>query len=295
MKSKILNYAFKPGLPQEFEIIEMDQLYKEFSETLTKPHRTGFYHILWFQNGNPVHLVDFNPVQVQPDTVIFLNKDTVHKFDDQGKFNGKVILFTENFFIRTEADLKYLRSNVLFNDLFTVSRIYLKDVKQMFEQTIKLIEAELSNPGSLLQSEIIKNLLHTLLLLSERERKGQNLIDEKRGADLDYVILFKDQVEQNYKKLKTVSSYAENLSVTERRLNTATSKVLGKSPKQLIDDRVMLEAKRLLAHTSNNVKEIGFDLGFEEPTNFIKYFKKHHDVTPVEFRESFNSHSKIIL
>ena len=60
------------------------------------------------------------------------------------------------------------------------------------------------------------------------------------------------------------------------------------SAKELIDERVVLEAKRMLVHTSNSIKEIGFDLGFDEPTNFIKYFRKHEEKTPIEFRKSFH-------
>ncbi len=102
-------------------------------------------------------------------------------------------------------------------------------------------------------------------------------------------MLFKDLLEKNYRKLKQVSNYAKKISVTEKRLNQATSKILDKSPKQMIDERVMLEAKRLLAHTTESVKEIGFNLGFDVPTNFIKYFRKHSNSTPVEFREQFAS------
>ena len=71
-------------------------------------------------------------------------------------------------------------------------------------------------------------------------------------------------------------------------MNQATSKVLGKSPKELIDDRILLEAKRLLVHGNKSIKEIGFELGFEEPTNFIKYFRKHIGKTPMEFREGYS-------
>ena len=66
-----------------------------------------------------------------------------------------------------------------------------------------------------------------------------------------------------------------------------SSKILGSTPKKIIDDRIMLEAKRLLAHSSESVKEISYSLGFDEPTNFVKYFRKHHLSTPIEFRESF--------
>jgi len=75
------------------------------------------------------------------------------------------------------------------------------------------------------------------------------------------------------------------MNVSEKKLTNATKKIAGRTPKELIDDRVMLEAKRLLTHTNHSIKEIGYELGFEEPTNFIKFFKKHAAKTPIEFRE----------
>jgi AraC family transcriptional activator of pobA len=287
LTTNIKKYRFKPGLPQEFEIVGIAELFKEFEDTLTTPHRAGFYHILWFQKGSPTHLVDFNPVKVQPNTILFLNKDTVQRFDTKGNFDGKAILFTDSFFCKSEADTKFLRSSILFNDFFSVSQLQLQKSSTLFADLFQQMETELTNPKDNYQADILQNLLHNLLLNSERERRKQNFTEVKKGADLDYVMLFKDILENQFRKQKLVSSFADQLRVTEKRLNQATSKVLGKSPKQMIDERIMLEAKRLLAHTNESVKEIGFELGFDEPTNFIKYFRKHHNSTPVEFRESF--------
>ena len=287
MKSDIKKYSFKQGLPQEFELVGIGQLYNNHSDSLTTPHRAGFYHILWFQKGSPTHLVDFNPVKIKPNTILFLNKDTVQRFDKKGGFDGKAILFTDSFFCKTEADIKYLRSSILFNDLFSVSHIQISKTASLFAQLFQLMETELENEKDILQSDILKNLLHNFLLLSERERRKQNFTEIKKNADLDYVMLFKNLLESNYRKLKQVSNYAKKISITAKRLNQATSKILGKSPKQMIDERVMLEAKRLLAHTNESVKEIGYNLGFDEPTNFIKYFRKHSNSTPIEFREQF--------
>ncbi|MFD2035212.1 AraC family transcriptional regulator [Belliella marina] len=289
MMSDIKKYTFKQGLPQEFELLGIGQLYNDHSDTLTTAHRTGFYHILWFQKGDPTHLVDFNPVKIKPNTMLFLNKDTVQRFDKNGGFDGKAILFTDNFFCKTEADTKYLRSSILFNDLLSVSQIHVSKTASLFADLFKLMEKELENEKDISQSDILKNLLHTILLLSERERRKQDFTEIKKGADLDYVMLFKDLLESNYRELKQVSKYAKKMSITEKRLNQATSKVLDKSPKQMIDERIMLEAKRLLVHTNDSVKEIGFGLGFDEPTNFIKYFRKHSLSTPVEFRAQFAS------
>ena len=289
MTTNIKKYTFKPGLPQEFEVVDIGQLYKAYANELTTPHRTGFYHILWFQKGNPTHLVDFNPVKVKPNTILFLNKDTVQRFDTEGNFDGKAILFTDSFFCKTEADTKFLRSSILFNDLFSVSQLQLQKSSTLFADLFQQMETELANAKDNYQSDILQNLLHNFLLHSDRERRKQDFTEIKKGADLDYVMLFKDLLEQNYRKLKQVSNYAKKISLTEKRLNQATSRILDKSPKQMIDERVMLEAKRLLAHTNESVKEIGFDLGFDEPTNFIKFFRKHLNSTPVEFREQFAS------
>ena len=80
--------------------------------------------------------------------------------------------------------------------------------------------------------------------------------------------------------------YCEKLFVTEKRLNKATTQILGKTPKQMIDERLLLEAKRLLVHETHTIKEIAYELGFDEPTNFIKYFRKHTQKSPTEFREN---------
>lgn len=289
MKSYIKKYTFKQGLPQEFELLDIRQLLDNHPNALTTTHRTGFYHILWYKKGSPTHLVDFNPVKVKPNTILFLNKDTVQRFDNKGDFDGKAILFTDSFFCKSEEDTKFLRSSILFNDLFSVSQIQLDKTDSLFADLFQLIETELVNEKDISQSDILKNLLHNLLLLSEREKRNQGFTKIKKGADFDYVLLFKDLLEINYRKLKQVSNYAKLMSVTEKRLGQATTKVLDKSPKQMIDERVMLEAKRLLAHSNESVKEIGFDLGFEEPTNFIKFFRKHSNSTPVEFRAQFAS------
>ena len=289
MTEPIITYDFKEGLPIEFEIVSISNLYRQSKGILTSPHRTAFYHIIWFQKGSPIHLVDFKSIKVEPNTILFLNKDTVQIFDPTGEFEAKAVLFTNNFFGKTQADVKFLRSTILFNDLMGVSRISLEGATSVFATIFSLMEGELDGTPDALRSDILRNHLHNFLLLAERERRKGDFVEIKKGADLDYTLLFKELVEAQYKHNKQVSHYASQLSVTEKRLNGATSKILGKTPKALIDERVILEAKRLLAHSSENIKEVAYALGFQEPTNFIKYFRKHSGNTPVEFREKFVS------
>ena len=192
MKADIIKYDFKTGLPQEFEIVDIAELYKKFKDTLTTTHRTGFYHIIWFQRGSPTHFVDFDPIKIRPNTLLFLNKDTVQRFDNETKFGGKAILFTDSFFCKTETDTKFLRNSILFNDLFSVSQIQVQKQSNLFTCLLQLMTDELHNSKDNSQAHILQNLLHNFLLYSERERRKQNFTEIKKGADLDYVMLFKD-------------------------------------------------------------------------------------------------------
>ncbi len=286
MNQKIKHYDFKKGLALEFEIIDLSKAHSNHPKILTTAHRTGFYHIFWFTHGHFTHLVDFKPIEIVPNTLLFLNKDTVQRFSETGGFEGKAILFTDNFFCKTEPDTKFLKSTYLFSNLLPVFKMQVSGDDSPFSVLFKQMEHELLMDNDQQHGNVLKNYLHNLLLLAERENNGKNLLAVKQGIDLDYVLAFKTELEIKFKLEKSVGYFANRLGITEKRLNLATSKILGKSPKGIIDERVMLEAKRLLAYTNDSVKQIGFELGFEEPTNFIKFFRKHALTTPVEFRDN---------
>jgi AraC family transcriptional regulator, transcriptional activator of pobA len=285
MITDIKKYDFNPGLPHEFEIVDLAHIYRNPEKLYGSPHRTNFYAILWFTKGKITHLVDFEPVEVLDDTLLFLRKDVVHSFDAKNEFEGYAILFTDNFFCKTDHDIKFLRSTVLYNDLFSVSKIQISKTDNEFSETLRSMQSELQNKNDRFQSDILRNNLYNFLLFSERKRRGKDFTEIKKSADLDYVMLFRDVLEAHYKGHRQVTFYASQLIITEKRLNQATAKVLGKTPKQIIGDRIVLEAKRLLVYTTESVKEIGFRLGFDEPTYFIQFFKKHSSSTPLEFRE----------
>lgn len=289
MTVKIESYDFKKGLSQEFELLNFSQIYAKSSEIIIKPHRLKFYGILWFQKGKPTHLVDYNPIKIKPDTLIFINKNSVQQFDQNSNFNGKAILFTDNFFCKTNEDIKFLRNNILFNDLLSISQINISDSKPVFTALFEQLENELKKHNDAYQYDIIRNLLKNLLLYSERERQKQDFVELKKDKNFDLALMFKDLLDQYYISHKNVRFYFLHMNLSAKRLNQATTKIFGKTPKKLIDERVLLASKQLLTHTNNSIKEITFSLGFQEPTNFTKYFKKHTGKTPVEFRADFTS------
>ncbi|AIM60401.1 AraC family transcriptional regulator [Cellulophaga lytica] len=283
--SVIQKHGFKEGLPQEFELVNLADLYNNFFDDLIVPHRADFYQIIWFKKGNPKHMVDFNPIDIKPNSILFVDKNSVQCFDADVAVEGVVLLFTDNFFCKTDEDTKFLRSNMLFNDLYSISTIQVHKLTSIYTGLFQFIEEELRASIDNYQSDILRNYLQNILLLSERERQNQHSKKINKGPDIDCVIKFRDLLDKTFIEQKSVSKYADQLNVTQKRLNAATLKVMDITPKQMIDARVILEAKRLLVHTEDSVKEIGYRIGFEEPTNFVKYFKKHQGFTPTEFRK----------
>jgi AraC-like DNA-binding protein len=140
---------------------------------------------------------------------------------------------------------------------------------------------------STLDSELLQNLLHAFLLSAEKSLPVGKLQKEKNSEKLNQLLLFRKYIEESYTKMRRVKEYCKNRGLSEKQLSRLVRQLTDKSPKQLMDERLILEAKRLLSHSGMSVKEISFSLGFEEPTNFNKYFKKHEKITPLQFRSKF--------
>ncbi|MCS3800021.1 helix-turn-helix domain-containing protein [Niastella sp. OAS944] len=284
----ITSYNFKSGFKHELEVLSLAALYASHRQTVTHPHRANFYHIFWFANGPHTHFVDFNPITIKKNSLLFVNKEQVQSFDQRGNVDGKLILFTDRFFAKSTDDHRFLNNSILFNDFMEPAVINLNKKTDELTAYFQQIEKEFVNTDDAGHYDLLRNSLHNFLMQAERQRRQSGFKEIKKGADLDYLTLFKELVGQHFKEYKSVNHYARQINVSEKRLGQATLKTIGKTPKQVIDDRIVLEAKRLLTHTSQSIKQIGYYLGFEEPTNFIKYFRKHEGVTPIEFREMTN-------
>jgi AraC family transcriptional activator of pobA len=288
MADEIKKLKFKLNADLEVEVVSLNILTKVEKDHLVTPHRTNFYHIFLFGNCQPTHLVDFEPINIEPYTLLFIDKDRVHQFDQLLNYEGQVLIFTDDFFCTSENDTRFLRSSILFNDLAGKSTLKLKTNDfQKFTTICKNITEELSLPADNSKHMLLKNLLQNFLLFADREKRKQGFTEIKKGADLDYTLLFRDLLESNYTKFKSVNDYAKLICISEKRLGQAATKVLGKSPKEIINDRILLEAKRLLVHTHLSIKTIGQELGFGDPAYFVRYFKKNTKTTPVGFREIY--------
>ncbi len=274
---------FKQGGPLQVEVIDLASLSSNHRQIITQPHRADFYHVFWFQECSPIHVVDFMKIKTVPNSLLFVNKESVHTFDDT-PYKGKVVIFTDNFFCVTDRDRQFLHNSLLFNGLYPTAAIPVKRDDDFVTDAMRRMEAELKLTNDGAQSDILHNLLHNLLLSSERLWQKQKVERASKGIDFDYTVLFKDLLEVHFRTDKLVNAYASKMAVSEKRLNKATTQVLGKTPKEIIEERVILESKRLLTYTNLSVKEIAVAMGFDEPTYFIRFFRKQTGGTPLEFR-----------
>ncbi len=282
-------YKFKSSLSREIEIVDLADQYRKARAVITQPHRAEFYHIIWFQEGTSTHLVDFTQVHIAPNTLLFLDKDVVHAFSNTVAATGVVILFTEPFFYQSDLDFKYLKNNALFRDSAALVQLDADAPTQVLTTLMEMIQDEYRKPQDQFQKQILQNYLHNFLMLNERIHLTNEAGTFNTGIDWDYLIAFKRLLNEHFSVEKQVAFYAKKLNISEKRLSLASKKIIGKTPKELIIERVLLESKRLLVNTNITIKEIAFELGFDEPGNFNKYFKKYTAKTPLEFRDSILS------
>ena len=134
------------------------------------------------------------------------------------------------------------------------------------------------------KEEILRLLLKLFLL--KAERKKRTLIREEKNSEWFIKFgVFRNELEQHFSESRNAKKYARIMNISYKHLNEICRSVTGKTAKKFIDTYVILEIKRRLAISSASVKELTYQLGFDEPTNFVKYFKKHTGQSPSQFRK----------
>lgn len=285
MKPSIQRYVFKEEAKIGFEIVNLGEIYARHKALMTAPHRTDFFHILLLKGGVSKHFVDFQSIDIQPPTLLYINKDSVHAFENTEQLDGKGIVFLDSFFCSNEQDAQFLHNCTCFNNFSAISRLNYSEECQGLKDIFALMYDAFQKPAGQYHAVYLRNLLHNFLILSERILRQQSDFEVLPvGADMDYTSAFRNLLNMHFASQKNVGFYAALLNITENRLYHATQHILGKSPKQIINERILLEARRLLVNSAKAVKEISFELGFGEPTNFNQFFKKNAGITPKEWR-----------
>jgi len=274
------------GKPGDFIISRFGQ-YLAQRNYLLQPHGHSFYHLVFFTKGGGKQAIDFTSFPVKPGQIYFMNPGQVHNWLFSGEVDGYIVNFSENFFASFFKEPNYLERFPFFGGYGEDQVIHLtgqciKEVTELFERL--LIELK---PVKSHASEMIRTLLFQLFITVTRQMEPARL---KQLSKPGYTTLrnFQKLVNENYIKLKLPSEYAAILYVTPNYLNALWKDLLGKSAGELIRDRIMLEAKRLLINADISINEIATQLGFQDNSYFTKFFKKYAGKTPEDFRKAYH-------
>ncbi|MFK8008329.1 MAG: helix-turn-helix transcriptional regulator [Saprospiraceae bacterium] len=252
-----------------------------------RPHRINFYAILFILEGNGKHFIDFKSYDYQKGSIVFIAKDQVQAFQKNEDREAFFLLFTENFIERGSLSSNLMQELSLYNyHLYSPVINLQEDEMNIFKSLVKRIKKEYNAPDDNLTEEIIQSSLKIFLGLSERIRKKNQSTLTVSKYQIEF-IQFQNLLNKHLFNSRQVQFYANEMNMSTKKLNRITQELMNKPVKTYINDSLILEIKRLLMNTSLSIKEISYKTGFEDPTNFVKYFKKYTELTPVDFRNKY--------
>jgi len=270
----------------EFNLITIHELYSwKVDHYIEKPHRLNFNAIMIMFEGKGVHTVDFVPYSYAKGTVFFIAKDQIHNFKVNPDSDGYILYFTDNFLSRliVNEDLTILYE--IFDYIYYPAKIQLDDA--IYTDVLKLTQVlnkEFSIQKDNYKELILRPLLQAMILKLSRERLSQRLPLKQKDKSL-YLQFKKLSLAHNYSI--HVNDYAKKLKVSSKTLTNMLNKYLGKSTKKYLDEHLVLQIKRLLLDKNLTIENISDKLCFDEPTNMVKFFKRHEGVTPSEFTKRY--------
>ncbi len=245
--------------------------------------RNRFFAVLLPESGKGSLLIDDCEYTVNPGKIFFLNDHQVYNIANCEMVEGSVLLFTKLFYnhvytgnkmIKSDRALENVPLSVDTGDHITVFKNVFEDIRQESDSSKKFRKE--------IASLLLKVLILKLIRSSKRRIAVSRSVDHKKQIAED----FTEMVNQDFKESKSTGHYAAKLNVTSNYLNTLVRQQTGITAGQTVKNRVILEAERLLLHSTISVREIAYELGFTDNSHFGKYFKSAKGISPMAYRES---------
>jgi AraC-like DNA-binding protein len=251
------------------------------TEELGRPQRAECHLLALVSAGHGSPAIDFVRYPCRPGTVLWVRPGQVHRFGRENSLDATLLLFSSRFLPAMPGLAPLLddpTAPVCWQPAGEDQDAILTEVTQIATDC-----ARYATNHDLVAVELLRHQLAVLLM---RVVALQQQVSSAPVAGGEVMAAFRKEIEVSFAVTRRVEDYAERLGCSVRTLTRACLAATGRSAKQVIDDRVTLEAKRLLAHSDLPVALIGTQLGFTEPTNFGRFFMRETGVTPGEFRTS---------
>ncbi|GLB49086.1 AraC family transcriptional regulator [Neptunitalea lumnitzerae] len=283
---KTYNNVNKTNPAMSFGISRTEDIYVKHQGKPDTPHRHDFYTVLLVKTGKGTHTIDFKEFKIEDHQVFFLSPGQVHQVIEEKATYGYSMVFSSQFLIENNIPLSFIDDLNLFYDYGESPPLKLQDnqlEKLTFfaEEMLQLYKSDTPLKDFSIGSYLKLFLIQCTNLCSFKEDNLQKI--ETGNHTLKE---FKNLVEHNYKKWHATSTYAEALNITPDHLNRTIKSLIGKTAKEYIQSRLDIEAKRMLYFSDLTTKEIGYELGFSEPSHFSSFFKKCTGHSPSSYKKS---------
>lgn len=250
---------------------------------VSKPHRHNFYYLLFVQQGTGSHNIDFNTYPITENTFFFLKPGQVHQVQFTSPAQGYLIHFNREFYYSVQAQSNMLIRKLGRKNHYVFSKKGFQNLEKTLEATLLEYNKKAFNYYHSIRSYI--DILFTEIIRHDRNKLStsdfENMYHQERFEELIELI------ETHFITHKQVSDYAKMMNLTSYQLNAITKAMVGKTCSKLINGQIILEAKRILLATSNQINEVAFALGYVDTSYFIRFFKKNTGHSPEGFRQEF--------
>lgn len=265
------------------EYFQLLTLKSNANESVFKNNSDSF-SVFWSENTSNILVIDSVKYVLKPNQMVFLTE--MHKVDISEVEDAQCIRFNRIFYCIDNHDSEIGCKGVLFFGASQVPIVNLDDSnRKKMEILWTVFKAELESKDQL-QLEMLQMLLKRFLILSTRIFKDENQIVHQEETKLDIIRNFSYLVEVHYKTKHTVAEYADLINKPAKSLTNLFAQHIHKSPLQIIQERIFLEARRILMNSEKSIKETAFELGFEDIQSFSRFFKNKQGVSPKEFRDN---------
>jgi AraC-like DNA-binding protein len=244
-----------------------------------------YIKIIYLKKGGRVSS-DFTDMEVGQDSLLFVNAAQFVRLSENTK--GCIMFYDQDLYGVRLHDQEIACDELLFSNFHTMPLVELDAINST---TIASVFDEIRREiiqDDINQEEMIRVLLKQIIIRATRFWKRQhNIHDLKPQHDSGFLRYFMQLVEHNFSKYHDVASYANMLNMSAKALNKRIVKYRRCTPNEIIKKRIILEAQRLLVYTHLSVKEIGYRLGYDDPSYFIRFFSKQVKIAPQTFRLHF--------
>ena len=272
--------AKEPDFSEGFHIRSITDLLQG-QDMIQELHRHDFFYLLALNKGAGHHVIDFVPYPIANDSFFFMRPGQVHEVILKANSTGYLIQFSTAFSHAAQMDSNNLRKASQINH-----RKVSAAAGQQLMKVLNQINQEYLNKLQDFETVISANL--DILFIGLNRQDNGNAIAKINPYLQEKLIQFQELLEKCAYSHKQVSEYADLLHLSVYQLNTITKTLLGKTASELINEYVILEAKRWLLATSSQVNQIAYGLGYTDVSYFSRFFKKHTGYTPDAFRKKLS-------